>query len=403
MMRWLALLGLLFQLAAHAVPALTNQSGPVITDMGAEVKFAEKLVFHLNVQPLADVNELMVVISGEGQQPVLHKISLEGASDQTEIVEEVSVDSLSLLPFTEVTYHFEASLKSGGQMSSEKVTFEYNDDRFEWKEYQSGIFDVYWYDGDAALGRQIANIAQLGLERSQSVLLVKPPEPLRIYAYSKSADLQSALGATTQEWVAGHATPQVGMVLISVPSGPERKLELERQIPHEIMHILQYQVIKNGVEQQPVWLIEGMASLAELYPNPEYSQVLESAAAKQQLISFESLCVSLPRETAGAFQAYAQSDSFVRYLQRKYGASGLRALMDAYQNGMGCSEGVEAALGEPLSQVEKQWQQEVLGINQTDLVMGNLSPYLMLGLLLIVPAAAALFPIRTDDEEEEED
>jgi len=192
-------------------------------------------------------------------------------------------------------------------------------------------------------------------------------------------------------------------VLISVPSGPERKLELERQIPHEIMHILQYQVIKNSVEQQPVWLIEGMASLAELYPNPEYSQVLESSAARQQLISFESLCVSLPRETAGAFQAYAQSDSFVRYLQRKYGASGLRALMDAYQNGMGCSEGVEAALGEPLSQVEKQWQQEVLGINQTDLVMGNLSPYLVLGLLLIVPAAAALFPIRSEDEEEEED
>lgn len=401
MMRWLALLGLLFQLAFNTAPALANQGEVVITDMGTAVVFAEKITFRLNVQPLADVSEVIVVVSGEGQQPVLRKINLDGASDPSEIVYEVAVEDLSLLPFTQVSYHYEASLKSGGQVRSQEQRFQYDDDRFQWKTYESGIFEVYWYDDDAALGRQIANIAQLGLERSQSVLLAKPPDPLRIYAYSRSSDLQSALNIT-QSWVAGHATPQVSMILISVPSGPERKLELERQIPHEIMHILQYQVIANSVEQQPVWLIEGMASLAELYPNPEYSRILEAAAADQMLIPFEELCTGLPRETAGAFQAYAQSDSFVRYLQRKYGASGLRALMEKYQNGMGCTEGVEAALGEPLSQVEKMWQQEVLGINQTDLVMGNLSPYLMLGLLLIVPAAFALFPVRSGDEEEED-
>ena len=68
--------------------------------------------------------------------------------------------------------------------------------------------------------------------------------------------------------MAGHAAPDLGVVLISIPAGPDEGLEMQRQIPHELMHLAQYEVIGENFTNQPYWLIEGMASEAELYPNP---------------------------------------------------------------------------------------------------------------------------------------
>jgi hypothetical protein len=233
------------------------------------------------------------------------------------------------------------------------------------------------------------------VQQAQTLLKADPPAPVRLYAYTSASDLQTALQMTSQPWVSGHASPELGIILVSIPAGPEKTLELERQIPHEIMHLIQYQVMGSSYTQQPVWLVEGMASLAELYPNPEYSRVLDTTAKNQQLLPFSSLCTSFPREANGAFQAYAQSESFVRFIQRKYGLSGLRNLMAQYQNGMGCEEGVSAALGVSLNQLEYRWQQEALGVNVSGLVLSNLSPYLILGFLLLASGALVLIPRHT--------
>jgi hypothetical protein len=160
------------------------------------------------------------------------------------------------------------------------------------------------------------------------------------------------------------------------------------------MHVLQYQVMGANFTSQPIWLVEGMASLVEVYPNPEYRIVLENTIESGNLIPMRSLCSTFPRDAGGAFQAYAQSESFVRFLYTKYGGSGLRNLINQYQNGLGCEEGFSAALEVPLSQAEYRWQQEALGLNMGGLVFSNLSPYLLIGLLLLLPAALAFFPYR---------
>jgi hypothetical protein len=161
------------------------------------------------------------------------------------------------------------------------------------------------------------------------------------------------------------------------------------------MHILQYQVMGKDFTRQPVWLVEGMASLVELTPNPEYRSVLETRAGANTLLPIVSLCGAFPRDAGGAFQAYAQSQSFVRFLYTRYGATGLRTLINQYHNGLGCEEGFAAALGGSLSQAETYWKQEELGVNVGSLVLRNLAPYLLIAFLMTVPALAAFLPFRS--------
>lgn len=401
-MHGLAVLILLFQLTAFNLLTPGAQAAPIIRDMGVYYRFGEQITFQVQVESDTPVEEIILYLQPEARPTAWQKMSLanaegEGTNENKNLLDgfaTIEASQVGIFPFSDVTYYYELTLADGAQTTSDTFQFQYADDRFTWHQENDENFEVFWYSEDATLGQAILNAAEQGLTQALTVLRAEPPRPLRIYAYASSRDLQTALQINHQPWVAGHATPELGMILISVPSGPEQKLDLERQVPHEIMHILQYQVMGDHYDQQPVWLLEGMASLAELYPNPEYQRVLETSTTQQKLLPMNSLCTSFPQEAAGAFLSYAQSDSFVRFLYAKYGATGLRSLIDQYQNGLGCSEGVSAGLGTSLKQLEYRWKQEALGVNTGALVLRNLSPYLLLGLILVLPLALTLIPSR---------
>jgi len=401
MIHWLAGLLILLQLAFPSVPRLTQlPSDLTFSDSQAQPVFGQHITFQTRIEPPAEIEKVLVYITPSGQPTVWEAMSLD---QQGRAVLQVDVRRLSLPPFSTINYRFEAILRDGQTFSSQPQSFQYQDDRFEWQAKTGGIFEVYWYGGDVTLGQEILNVAEAGLEAAQELLPVDPPALIRIYAYTSSLDLQSALQLAPQSWVAGHASPELSMILISVPTGPEKKLELQRQIPHEIMHLLQYQVTGRQYERQPMWLLEGMASLAELYPSPEYQRVLEATARGNEILPMESLCAAFPPEAGLAFRSYAQSESFVSYLHSNFGTAALRDLMEQYQNGLGCKEGFAAAFDVPLSQFEYRWKQEVLGINPGGLALRRLSPYFLLGLIIILPAALALWPYPRRQENSEDE
>lgn len=248
-----------------------------------------------------------------------------------------------------------------------------------------------WVEGDLAFGRAALQAAQNGLKSAQSLLDVEPPSPLQVYLYPDIQSLQSALNLSGTPWLAGHASPETGIVLVAISPGPDQVAEMERQIPHEIAHLLQYRLMGEAYGKLPLWLTEGMASLAELYPNPDYQRALDRAVQEDHLLALSSLCQAFPRESAAAFLAYAQSASFVRYLQERFGRSGLTTLARAYQDGLGCEEGVQAGLGLSLAQLEREWLEDSLGVNPWRRAWRHLWPYVVLGALIMLPV---LFSLR---------
>lgn len=301
-----------------------------------------------------------------------------------------------LPPFATIVFSYQVTLANGQIVTSGPFDFVYEDNRFPWQTLGASPVKVHWYNGDAAFGQAALDAARTGLQSLSQTLPVSLDAPVDVYIYATTDDLQSALSLGGRQWLAGHADPTLGVVMVSVPPGETQTIELQRQIPHELAHVMLYRSVGANFNRLPTWLNEGLASMAELYPNPDYARALQIASQNNSLMPMADLCTSFPPDSARAFLAYAESESFVRYLRATYGDTGLVALIQSYADGLDCDLGATRAVGMPLNQLDARWRENVLGQNVVGATLRDLLPYfLIMGLLLIVPVWGAIGAIRT--------
>jgi len=364
------------------------QSGIEFSGMKAEYDFGRRVEFSVRLSPVSSIQSATVTFGEEGgisqTQPLT--ITTDGLA---QYVYDASLNTLT--PFSRIVYWFSATLTDGTVAQSGTQVLIYSDDRFAWKTLEQGTFRVHWYAGDDAFGAQTLDAANRGLQSVSNLIPVGATGPIDIWVYLNADDLQGALFSGGETWVAGHAGPQLGVVMISVdPGSQKRAAELERQTPHELAHVLLYRRIGANYDRLPFWLKEGVASMAELNPNPDYARALEMAAEKNAIIPLTDLCSTFPSNQADAFLAYAEAESFTRFIVDNHGTTGLSALVSAYADGMDCEQGAARALNEPLSRLEIRWRETELGENRTGVIASNMFPYvLLLALALMVPAWSA--------------
>jgi hypothetical protein len=173
---------------------------------------------------------------------------------------------------------------------------------------------------------------------------------------------------------------------------------METLIPHELAHVLLYRSVGDGYASLPVWLSEGIASLAELYPNPDYEQALTVASQNDSLLPIAELCDAFPPDASGAYLAYAESQSFVRYLRDSYGTPALFSLTSAFADGLSCEQGAVRALGTSLANLDTRWRESVLGQNVAGVFLRNMSPYLGLFVFLLLIPVIGFLQRRPDDD-----
>ena len=257
------------------------------------------------------------------------------------------------------------------------------------------MLKVHWYEGDARFGQAALETAQAGLESMSRLIPSDLQQPIEIFIYANVDDLESALASGKENWVAGHADPEQGIVHVLVEPGSEQGITMEQRIPHELMHVLLYRHVGVGYENIPAWLREGMATLAEMYPNAEYDRVLAEAVSSNNVIPLKDLCSSFPAEAGQAFLGYAEARSFTEFLHKMYGSDGLMDLAMVYAGGADCERGLERAFGVSLSRLESQWRSSVSGRNTILTGLQNIAPYLvLLCLILVIPLVGILNTLR---------
>lgn len=359
----------------------------------AEHQFGEFIRFQAEVNTQEPIQSIYLFIQPEGQ---VNTISSPALVPEAGIVRyQIDPVQEKIRTFSTLEYWFETTLENGSVLATPKQTHYYDDNRFTWQARSKSPFQAFWHEGETEFGQSILDTAQQGFEQIRNLLSVPDPESVKIYAYANAVDMGATLQLAERNWVGAHTDPDLGVMVVSLPPGPEQRLEMERQIPHELMHILLYQKIGPSYANLPAWLNEGLASLAEIYPNSDYLVLLKTNYEKERLLPISNLCVTFPRDAAGAYLAYAQAESFTRFLYQEFGSTGLEALIEAYADGLDCERGIQVAYGSDLNQLELQWRRDTFGEDPWYSTFTNLAPWLLLlAAVLAVPIIIVIGNIR---------
>lgn len=360
------------------------QSAVELENVAALVNFGEQITFVATLKNPMPLRDASIVILDESQG-VTHVETLAVQADgRTEFRYDTRQNPLP--PFTPLSWNYQFILPDGSSWHSDVFSTQYSDNRFIWDSLKSGMLRIHWYGSSAEFGQAALKTAQAGLDSVNRLLPGRLTEPVDIYIYANLNDLHGTLPLDSQEWIAGHADPTLGVASVTIEPGAGQDVSMQQRIPHELMHIMLYRAVGDGYRLIPAWLTEGMAGVAELTPNLAYDHSLQSAVARSDWIPLNTLCGSFPVEADRAFLAYAESQSFARYLYEVYGTSGLLKLANTYASGADCETGPELTFGVSLSALEKDWHGSLSGKNPLLPALHNITPYfVLLFIILLIP------------------
>ncbi len=348
----IVLLSLLHPIARSAAQA----AGITFTSLDASYTFADRMIFTATASSSSPIIQATVFFQSGSQPPYSHPADPFTAATVVPMTATIDLKEVRLIPFSTVSYWWEAIDQSGQKARSATQTLLYVDNRFPWQEFASGPVRVHWYQGDSGFGGAAANIAAEAIPGIQQQIGVEPPSPLDVYLYASSDDLRSAVELAGREWLGGQARPELGVVLVAIPPGDSARLQMRRDIPHELTHLLTFVAASPNYDAVPRWLDEGLATLNEGEPNSTQVLAVQEALARNRLIPIESLCGAFPADASQALLAYGQSRYVVQQIINEYGSAGIQALLTAYRDGATCSGGVERALNMTLTELELKWR-----------------------------------------------
>lgn len=389
-MRWLNAVILLVFLLFPSMNARA-QTGEPLSNVLLDYEFGSTINISAEITQPAVFSSMLLILQPDGQSP--RQLSMEADSEGfVSITYDLSQQPIH--PFARVYYWFELTRQDGSVHTTSSYWFDYLDNRFTWQTNQSDLFEISWVDGDAAFGLKLQEIAREGLKKATTTLTVAPDLPIRIFVYPTVAALKEALNLSGQDWTAGHASPEIGVILVSNDNPTPERIEMERQIPHELMHILEYQATKGQYSNNPVWLSEGLATSVELYPDPDLQRVFNEAYANNSLFPFSSLCEGFPPDATDAQLAYAQSASFVNFLYGRFGSQTILKLIENSTSGLTCENSVLTTLNSPLDQLQQEWLTQTFNDSTNDLSFEEFLPFLIAGFVLMLALLIVVLRIR---------
>jgi hypothetical protein len=263
-----------------------------------------------------------------------------------------------LPPGVDINYRWSLQNGDGSSLQTETSVVRYADSRFNWQEKSGPGVRLFWAQGGGDFGTELMNTAQAGLKKLHDEQGVDLLSNVSVYVYSDQPELRGAmLGSPT--WIGGRAYPEFGTILIII--NRDQLAEGERSLVHELTHQLVYQQTVDPLlgSHVPLWLNEGLAVTSEGPTTPEFKSALTGAIRKNQLSSFRNLDSAFPFDQQASTLAYAQSESFVRFLLAKSGAEGMRSLLAQTRRGNRIDAALKLTYGEDLDNLQNEWRASV--------------------------------------------
>ncbi|NJN96385.1 MAG: hypothetical protein HC875_20850 [Anaerolineales bacterium] len=334
-------------LGLMVAPEVTAQESIQVVDEGVEANFREHLTFTLKATGAAEIVEVDLLYQVVGQLATSRNEAEFTPGDSIEA--EFKIDQTKpenyMPPGTELNYWWKIVDAAGNELRTEKQTYLYLDNRYEWQTLQNDRLTLYWYEGDDSFGQALFDRANVALDTLASDVGISLEDPIKVFIYANHDDLLRALSSSAQEWTGGQAFTTFGVVVIGVnPTQLDWGL---RATTHEMSHLVIHQATDNPYRGLPRWLDEGIAVYNEDTEQlvGDFAPIFDEAVNRNELMTLRSLSSPFPGDPLLANLAYGQSGAVVKFIIDTYGVDKMANLLSIFAEGSLDDEALETALG----------------------------------------------------------
>ena len=367
---WLILAVLLFT-APNFIHAQEQIS---LLDNTVEVYFPSALVFKVKAASQSDITKIRLHYQVDKMNYA--KVTSEAWLDFTpspEVETEWVCDmrKVSLPAGAKVEYWWTIETKASDKLVTYSDVIQFDDLRYSWQKLTEGQLNLFWYKGSQSFAEELMDACQQALERLAEDTGVYLENPISLYIYASTEDLQGAM-IFPQEWTGGVAFTEHGIIAIGVP--PNELDWGKRALAHELGHMVTHQITFSPYGAfLPIWLDEGLAMHAEGEPDPYLQSWLKKAISQQKLISVRSLSSPFSAKPEEAYISYAESQSLVEFLIQNYGKDKMLRLLSLLKEGNSCDEALTEVYGFDQDGLDKLWREYITGQTHLQPVFENAS------------------------------
>lgn len=362
MMRKTAILILLVALLAvlTGTAAAQDDGGPAVLDSSVEIDFPMRLDFNITAESGADITDIRLHyrVDRMAHARVTSESFLE-FTPSPQVSAGWTWDMRKtggLPPGSRVEYWWTVADAAGNRLKTSPASVRMEESRYPWQSLTDGMLTLYWYEGDISFARTIIAAARQALDRLEESAGAGLENPINLYIYSSSEDLQGAM-IFPREWTGGVAFTRYSTIAIGI--APDRLDWGLRAMAHELTHLVTHQTVFNPYNHLPTWLEEGLAMYAEGPLQPVFADLLAGAIAEDSLISVRSLSSPFSAFPEKSALAYAQSFSIVDYLISGYGQDKMLELLNTFRRGSGYDWALLEVYGFDMDGLNSRWRQSL--------------------------------------------
>lgn len=214
---------------------------------------------------------------------------------------------------------------------------------------------------DAAAVAYVEQQARHGLQRLQEVFPGLPRRPFRIVVDDRVDDLPPMLRAMHHSASPGFALLGRREVHVLLRETRIAGARLEAVLVHEMAHELLDQFVAPHGRRIPRWMHEGLAQLlaGDTYLGASEESIVWRAQTGQ-LLPFSELEDDFPRESILLQVAYAQSHSYVSWLERRFGMRRLLRVLGEVDEDTSLLQALVAETQLSTAELADAWQDYLL-------------------------------------------
>lgn len=259
----------------------------------------------------------------------------------------------SLPPGAQLWWRWRVIDVNGNETISETKTATWLDNIHNWKTINEDFINFHWYAGDNAFAQDLLNAAQSGLEFNRTQSGLTTDEPIDLYIYADTIDMQDAM-LYAPSWTGGRAYSDYNIVVIGIS---EQDLDWGRDaMVHELTHILIGHLTFSCLGDVPTWLNEGLAMFSEGGLDEGSQRQLDAAIRDDTLLTLRSLSAGFAELPDKVNLSYSESYSVVKYLIDTYGQDKMTALLTLLRDGNATDDALQQIYGFNTDGLEQEWR-----------------------------------------------